>query len=507
MNEALAKVVGQSQQTPKPRLATVILRNSLWATAGTSVVRLSNFLFVVFMARTLGETGMGQYATMAAFVDLFGVFFELGMTQYVQREIARDRTRADGLFWNLVALRALLAVPGWAIVSLMAWVAGYEPLIVIGIVIYASTFLLAAILSPLDTLLTGNERFDLSAAVGATGQVLNTLLAVTFVLLGQGVLSLVFTGLIVMPVQIGLCWWAIRHFRLAQLPFRLDPSSWRALITASLPFGLTALALTYSFKADTVLLSIFHAGAAVGWYAVAYRLIFSLQGVLSGFLVAMRPSLAREYVADPLQARGWILSSLRWLALFVLPVAIGGALLAEPIMITLYGVGFAPAALVLAILIWDVPLIMFTAFLGNVTAALGLERPAFKVYLICALANVTLNMLLIPPYGMVAAATTTIMSDGLALLLFYRLLRVQLRLNQLLPVFGRITLAAILMGFAVWLVRVWPLPLALLVGLVSYAGAICLLRIIAWPELVALVGHLRARGATRRVTASQTDGE
>jgi O-antigen/teichoic acid export membrane protein len=111
----------------RPGLSTVILRNTVWATIGLGLVKLTSFLFLIVTARILGESGLGKYFTVVAFVDLFSVLFELGMTQYVQREVARDRSRAAGLFWNLVALRFLLAVASCGLIVGLATLAGYEP--------------------------------------------------------------------------------------------------------------------------------------------------------------------------------------------------------------------------------------------------------------------------------------------------------------------------------------------------------------------------------------------
>jgi O-antigen/teichoic acid export membrane protein len=166
-------------------------------------------------------------------------------------------------------------------------------------------------------------------------------------------------------------------------------------------------------------------------------------------------------------------------------VAVGGAVLAQPIILTLYGPSYEPAGVALAILIWDVPLLLLAAFFGNVTAALGLERPAFKVYLACTGLNVAINVLLIPQYGMIAASAATLISDGSALALFFILLHKRIELGQVWPILGRVALAAGLMGVVVWLTRPLGWPVAMASGMVSYGLLVTVMRLVDWSSLIA----------------------
>ena len=96
-----------SSDTPNPRLGNIIFKNTLFVTAGNLVLKLLSFLFGIFVIRQLGDGRFGQYATVLAFVGLFQIFAEMGVTQYVMREIARDRSKVDKYFWNLIAVQRI----------------------------------------------------------------------------------------------------------------------------------------------------------------------------------------------------------------------------------------------------------------------------------------------------------------------------------------------------------------------------------------------------------------
>lgn len=456
---------------PPRNLRRIMLRNSIAASLGSWAIKLLNFAFIIFVVRTLGEAGLGRYATVVAFVGLFSVFFELGMSQFTERDIARNPERARELFWNLVVLRFMLAFAGVGIVTAIGIAAGYDRIIVLGIFLFSLTFLLAAFQTPLTTLLTANERFDLSVSLQVVGQLVTIGLGFVLLTLGYGFIGLLLTGFVAMPVQIVLTVIAIRRNGLAKFPVSITPRSWRAFVLASLPFGLTSLALTFNFNVDTVILGLFHSEATVGWYNASYRLIFNVVGLAGGFLLVMTPSLAREHALDPDRVRRWIESGLRWMIALAVPAGIGLAMLSDRVIDVLYGPEFLPAATALAILAFDVPLMLLNSFFGNVTAATGLEKPAAGIYLGSAGLNVVLNLLLIPTFGIIAAASVTIATDFLSLVVFVVLLRSRLTSPTNWLGVPQVAIACGLMAAGIWLTRDLALPGVILVGGIIYLAA------------------------------------
>jgi O-antigen/teichoic acid export membrane protein len=486
MDKTLVNTTGDSTASSRRDLAKIILRNSLAITAGEWIAKVLNFVFTVYVVRLLGETGWGNYATVVSFVGLFGVFFELGMAQYVERTIAQDRTRARDLYWNVVVLRLMLAGLGIIIITSLAVLVGYPSSVVIGVLLWTGTFIFASILTPLSNVLTANERFDLATVLGLGAQLLNLGCAVLFLSLGAGFLGLIYTGYVVMPVTIGLCAWLIRRLHLGGFHFRIEPKTWPAFLRASFPFALSSLALTYSFNADTVILGFFYASGVVGWYNAAYKLVFNLTSITAGFQRAITPSFARENMTNPERVRRWARLGIQGLLLVALPVAVGTSLLGSRIVDWLYGTAYAPAGPILSLIIWDVPLLTFNAFCGNLTTALGLERPTSRIYLLSTVVGISLYLLLIPPFGMVAAAGVTVFIDVLTATRFFILLHERIQLGQTARQLGLTVLAAGVMGGVVMLTNFLDLFLVILVGALTYGALVLWLGLIDWTRLFSI---------------------
>ncbi|NWG19108.1 MAG: oligosaccharide flippase family protein [Chloroflexi bacterium] len=482
-----------SHNSERRSLGRIVLRNTLATTLSGGVLKVLNFLYTVYTLRVLGEAGFGQYSAVLAFVGLFGVFFEIGLAQYVQRTIAQDPARTQALFWNLVVLRLILAIAGMAAITGLSLVLRHEPAMTFGVALFTGTFVLAAFLMPLITVLTANERLDLVSVMEVGAQLVTIVTGVLLLHSGAGFLGLLYVGFITMPLQIVMAVWAIRRYGYGPLHFRIEPASWRPFIRASLPFGVTSLALTFNFNADTVILNLFHSNAEIGWYNAAYGLVFSLVSVAGGFLTAITPSFSREHVSDPERVRSWTRASVRWMMLLALPAAMGVSLLASQAIQLLYGQAFAPSGPVLAVIGWDIPLLLFCAFCGNVTAAVGLEHPAARIYLFSAALNVVLNLLLIPMYGKMAAASITIVTDVVMAGQFFFLLANHMQLGQIRGYLLRVAGATGFMGGAVWLAVSLPLAVPIAIGVVVYGVLALAMRLVEPAQLAEIALKVRRR--------------
>lgn len=74
-------------------IGRVIFRNTVFITVGGIALRVLNFLYGVYVVRRLGDHRFGEYNTILAWVCLFAIFAEPGITQYALREIARQLRR------------------------------------------------------------------------------------------------------------------------------------------------------------------------------------------------------------------------------------------------------------------------------------------------------------------------------------------------------------------------------------------------------------------------------
>jgi O-antigen/teichoic acid export membrane protein len=429
----------------------IIARNTLFGVVSQVALRGVNFLFNVLVVRYLGGSSFGQYSVVLAWTAVFGVLGDIGITQYMTREIARQPDRAADLFWDTALLRFLLAIITCAVTIGGAVLKPYEPEIVLGVVLYTCTYFFLAIMAPLGGIILGHERIDVLSVLTVVAQVILIIANIIFLMAGFGFLSLFLGSLVTLPIMLIALLRIMRRLKLRPPPFRVTPNTWVSLIRAGVPFAFIQLSLTYVFEFDTLMLQTYFSNEIVGFYKAPYNLTRNLLIFTAAFSGAVGLTLTREHASNPEVIRPWYFRSVKLMVFLGLPLAVGGSLLAEPIIVALYGRDYAPSALPFAILIWDTPLLMYTAFCGQLLQAILREGQATRIYALEAVINIGLNLLMIPRYGLVAASFITVATEFTGVLLFYRVLRREVGAGLGFRHIIRFAPAVGAMGLVIWL--------------------------------------------------------
>ena len=187
----------------------------------------------------------------------------------------------------------------------------------------------------------------------------------------------------------------------------------RHLIRLSLPFGIIGFALGLSYKFSTVLLDIYRTSTETGFYNAAYNLIFSFVLISNVLNTTLYPTLARQSVNASGELPLTYQRVFRYLLIISLPIAVGGWALATPIIRFLYDAEFSASTQVFQVVIWTVPLMFMSEFLGYVIVLSNREKRVAVAVTISSFFNVLMNFLLVPRFGLVAAAWIAVLTEGI----------------------------------------------------------------------------------------------
>jgi O-antigen/teichoic acid export membrane protein len=480
------------------QLSQTIVRNSLFGLAAQIAIKLLSFTFTVLIIRNLGATDYGQYAAVIGFGSVFLFIADLGLSPYTVREVARLRDAPDGLarinalYADILVLRLLLSVLAGVLVIGAAFLTGRPALMIGAIALNSITVLFYAVQGSSDAVLAGYERLDLTSGVRVVNQLIFVVLGGAALWLGFGYYGLIVATMIGVAVMTVLVVRAVQ--RLGVRLGRISRERWLALLRAAFPFGVIGLTLGISYRFDTVLLNIFSGDTPTGHYNAAYNLIFALVTLSNVLNTALYPSLARQATTAPETLPQIYERMLRYLLLVALPIAVGGFILARPLVGLLFGPEYAAAAPILAVLIWTVPLMFLSEFLGYVVVIAGREMYVARAIIASSSVNVVANLAFIPLFGVQAAAIITVVTEAVLVCQYVWLLRDmlgQMRWDELL----RVGVAVALMAVMVYLARELPVILTIGLGAALYGGLLLGLRIIGREEAAFLRGLLAARRA------------
>ncbi len=460
--------------TPEPKrsIGRTIARNTMFGLGAQMALKAASFLFTLLVINNLGGEHFGQYSQVLAWAMLFSVIGDLGISQYFTREVARDPGSSELLFWNVVALRFILAVIAAIVTTVGATAYGFSSEIVLGIFIFTLSYFFQSVFAPIRSLFVGHERIDLSSIYEVITQVLFMVFGTVALLLGGNFIWLVVAAVLNIPIVSILAWQTMRRAKLGPPRFKLTPETWLALIRAGLPFAFMQLALSFSYRLDTIILSKHVTDTDIGWYNAAYNLTLTLLTLTRAFTDAVLPSFSREHMSNPTVVRDWYFRSVKGMAFLGLPIAIGGLLLSNQISHTIFKPALQPAAICLAILVLDIPFNIYHAFCGHVASSIKQERKASIIFMSMGLANLVINLILIPQFGIIGSSFATVLTDAFGAMQFYFLFRHEFGAGLQFRRLSRFALAAGVMGVMLLVLQNFNVFVLIALGAVCYLGIV-----------------------------------
>jgi O-antigen/teichoic acid export membrane protein len=468
-------VHGESVVSPGKSLLSPVARNSAFVLGMQLLLKVLAFLFNVYVVRRLGDVHFGQYATVMAYVGMFAIFTDWGMAPYAVREMAKQWGTARRLIPNVIAIRLLLSIVVIVVAPLSAFWLGKESGMIWGVFVGGLGLLFYAFSGPLDAALTARERLDLSSSFAMVYQLTFWGLGTVLLLAGAGVIGLLTASLVGVLVMALLSGWALARMGVGRL--ELSVRHWPGLLKAAFPFGVSGISYAFMQRFDTVLMSFVLTDAQVGWYNVPWTLMNMMLLAAQSIATAMYPSMVRSYAQDPESLSQVIWQSIKYLLIVCLPVSVGGTVLAERIILTLYGESFVGSVVVLQVLLWALPSLFLLELLGRVADTLHLEKPKATVNLANAGITVVLDLVLVPVLGILGAALALVGGRTIRLVQFWRLIGNDRLVGERWWALFRSVLAAAAMGIAVYgltLVSIFDAidPKIALVGLIGVGAVV-----------------------------------
>lgn len=187
------------------------------------------------------------------------------------------------------------------------------------------------------------------------------------------------------------------------------------------PLALAALCIQLYYFSDVLIIGALYGKEPAGLYNAAYRLMAFFLVIGLSYQRTHFPRLPGIIASDGVLE--YLRKSSSVLALVSAPIVIFGMVEAARIMPFIWGDSFFPGAKYLVWLLPNIIIASLSGVIGNVHLALDNRWAYLRVVGIAALLNVTLNIILIPLAGPIAATWTTILSEVVVIVLFLRLLR------------------------------------------------------------------------------------
>jgi O-antigen/teichoic acid export membrane protein len=443
-----------------------------WQSAAKVAVALIGVASVAVLTRYLGAEQYGAYALGFSFLAMFGAVADLGLFSVLVRDISRGGGRDDiteELVGNGITLRGLL----WLLVSLLAvaisFVLPYEADVRLAIALAALPFGLGLINGALLAGLQARLRMAGASGAEVAGRATTFAAAAAAAWLDLGFTAVLLTAALGALVTFGLTAAVAR--RVFAVRPRADLAVWRSLLLAGLPLGLALGINELYFRADQLIISLSRSLEEVGWYGLAFRVV-ELTATLPGtLLVSLFPVISAQVAARDPRVRATLQRGFDVLVAAGAPLALGGLVLAGPIVAAVAGDAFADAADPLRILLFAGALMFVNGLFGYALIARDRQRDTLWLNVTALTVNLALNLALVPRYGIEAAAATAVVSELVILVGGLWLVRRHLGIVPRAGMVLRAGTAAAVMTAVLWAADAAPLIVLLALAAVTYPAA------------------------------------
>lgn len=366
-----------------------------------------NVISTVAIVRYLGPAAYGSFVLVLTLVMLVGILADFGLPQLAVREISSGAGPEPQVTGTVCAMRLALVPVSMAIPQIVL-LAMQQPAQV-HLAALIATFLYAgdAFLSCFLVAFHVRIRQQYEALIRVGMEVVETAMVLGLIAAGAPLPALF------LPPAVGALLGAVAAGvlvrRMFGLRLRFDRHRVRHLLREALPIGPALFVAVVYLKIDAVVLAIMRPPADVGLYGSAYQPIeylFLSSAVLINVLFPLLAAARGQGQADRFAALYRRGTELIYAAM--LPVPLVTLFVAGSAVVTVYGPGFAGAAMPLTVLTPALVLMTVNAWQAFVLLSGGFQRVTLHYNLAALGVAVVLSVGGIAVLGMVGAALATL---------------------------------------------------------------------------------------------------
>ncbi len=525
--------------------ARTVAKNSLVPMGLSLLNKAIDFAFAMLYVRLLGPEGTGKWYFVVALYGFFEIVSRYGLGTLVTRDVAEDKNRSSRYLTNALALRTFLWLAVLPAIVAVTWfyrnlgsfevnVLGYhlfggrsvqvQPIgiqEVQAIALLTIAMLFANYADSFSSLFYAFEKMEYPAGLTNAVALLKVSLGALVLLLGWGFVGLAAVSLVMNVVQVGWLYGLVRS-TLFRPQWVWDRPLQGYMLRTSGPLMINHLLATIFWRIDVWILRPLAGAVSVGLYSVGLKYLDGINIIPSMFTMALFPLMSRLARSESGNLLRSYVLSLRLLVMVALPLAAAVTFLARPLVLIVGGAQFLDvpgtfnafgrtieymggADLAFQVIIWSIPIGFVNSVTQYALIAVNQQHYLTRAFILGVVVNVVGNLILVPRFGYVAAAVTTIISEFSLLFPFYYSVRRHVGTVPWLSVVLRPILATAAMIAATWALQrlglnVW---LAVAGGALVYAGVLLATGALRAPDMDAIWRALRRRASEEPVVSGE----
>lgn len=468
-------------------------------------------LWTLIVPRLLGPAELGILIIAQSVTGLAAVALSTPPKEFLVREMVANRAGAPQLLTTSWLIRLCTFPLLLVIATVYGRMADMDSRSLTVLYLVAVGTLCTILIEPAVSAFQATERMQYIAYNEVANKTLQTFGAILLVLAGFGVVAVAGLSLAISVFALGLALVWVHRI----VGIRARPAHAWSLVRRGAPYWAVSLGYVAYLWADALILGLLVPAEVVGWYGAATRLFTTSMFVAVIIATASLPRLVASHAETPERLIAVARQPFEWVLMLGLPIGVGLAVVAEDAVPLLYGDAYLGAVAPLVVLGLCLPVMYANIMINQLFVASG--RPFIMAALLAfaAVVNIAANLVLIPytqaewGNGGTGAALALLLAEVLQLVLGVLLAGRHLLSRHTLVRITKAAVAAAVMGAVVLRIGSTPLPVQVVVGVLTFGAVVVLLRLLSageWQLVLAmarrLVGRVRRRQAASSSGAS-----
>ncbi|MDR3063448.1 MAG: flippase [Methanobrevibacter sp.] len=410
-------------------MSSKIAKGGLIIVVGNAIFRVGGYIYRFIMAGLLGPASYGILTTTLQFQGIFQVLAAGGIPPAIAKYIAEytaldeNALARQTVYTSLKIMGILGILSGIIIVFVVApWLAldffnkpeALLPLQAVGLITPFS-----AIVGGFRGSFQGAYKMEYILYTRGVEQSCMILFATALVILGFSVFGAVIgsAGAFVASTIVSI--FVFQKYMVKIIPQPVEGLKFslkeelnlaKKIITFSIPVIITALAEMGIFAISTFILAKFLDSRFVGYFGASDPISRLPLIISSSIATVILPAVAASFAKkNQKQLEKYVSQSYRYSLFIIIPMCIGLALFAKPIMELVYFTNLEYTAGAGALAILSIGMGFYSLFAVSTGIVQGIGNPRIPMYCLAGGAFLTfiLNWIMVPIYGIVGASTAT----------------------------------------------------------------------------------------------------
>jgi O-antigen/teichoic acid export membrane protein len=482
----------ESQATAEgPKAATSLLSGTGVLFAARIVVAAMGFVGTLLIIRHTTLVEFGAFSFIFNLLGLLGLLADFQTSRIVVREVIDAGDDLDSVVGSFVTFRVVLGAVTYAIAVAFVTIGRYPHVVVEGTLIGGLSFFVASATWALVTVSQARLWLRTVAISMIVAQAVQLVAIVALVASHSGSLLRFIVPFVIYDV-VTLLWMVVAFRRVVRVRPRIEPARWLRWLKEAAPLAIGSTLGTIYFRIDGVMLSKLGNLRDVAVYQVGYKFSDLLAFMAPALLGAVLPLLIRAWPDRVSEFRKTFRQAFVVFVAFGVFATVTFGVLCGPAIITLYSSKYTGSPGPARILFAGQALNLFTQLTFVTLVATGRRRMYPIATLAGVIANVSLNFVLIPRYGVSGAAVSTVLTEIVVLsILGYAVRDLPIRPLPWRPIAVVAFSGALLALALVGLRSVAPWEVGLVAAIVVYPGLLHVLRIDGPGGLISFVRATR----------------